>query len=388
MFFFPASARLLCPIPSDRPTFFDSFISQSVFESALGRPLPPPADAGPSHSHVPTPSVRGATLARPEGHCLCRDPDYVRRALAEDASRRPGDGDDPFRPSRSEILARMGRDPDGTARSLLPRRVLSAARKYPLLHRLPDSDAGEGWSSVPLPHERRVPSVQFLNADRTQALKMITPAFACGPARGPVTVFVVGATTEDGCFLSGRWGRYEVGHLYPLSGRDMINDMSPVCIATGRPGEEAPRRGRRDGGDGGSRGGWAVDDDDEEDDRSVHCVCEFESGDPFAVPGEDGEASRNVDDPSEDRIRRGTTGPGLWHCYAAVFDGERSSVRVDGAEEPRTTRETAGLDPGTGPDGPGAAGTRVGDVPLDGLSIGSDHLFNESLCYGELFFRR
>lgn len=115
----------------------------------------------------------------------------------------------------------------------------------------------------------------------------------------------------------------------------------------------------------------------------MHCVCEFDSGDPFAVPGEDGEASRDEEDPSEDRIRRGTTGPGLWHCYTAVFDGDRSVVRVDGAEEPRTTRETAGLPDGSGPDSLEEAGTRVGDVPLDGLTIGSDHLFNESLCYGE-----
>ncbi|EJK60168.1 hypothetical protein THAOC_19531 [Thalassiosira oceanica] len=180
-----------------------------------------------------------------------------------------------------------------------------------------------------------------------------------------------------------------------------------------RLGEAGPARGRahvppvgeghaqrheprlhRHGPAGGGGGGAATarcwrddsdsdDDSDDSDDRSVNCVCEFDSGDPFAVPGEDGEASRDEEDPSEDRMRRGTTGPGLWHCYTAVFDGDRSVVRVDGAEEPRTTRETAGLPDGSGPDSLEEAGTRVGDVPLDGLTIGSDHLFNESLCYGE-----
>jgi len=149
------------------------------------------------------------------------------------------------------------------------------------------------------------------------------------------------------------------------------------------------RHGPAGGGGGGAATArcWRDDSDSDDDsddsgDRSVHCVCEFDSGDPFAVPGEDGEASRDEEDPSEDRIRRGTTGPGLWHCYTAVFDGDRSVVRVDGAEEPRTTRETAGLPDGSGPDSLEEAGTRVGDVPLDGLTIGSDHLFNESLCYG------
>ena len=360
---------------------------QSVFESALGEQQAgaPSDEAGASHDHVPTPSVRGATLARPEGYCLCRDPDYVRRVLAEEAAKSPSSSSASGRLSRSDFLARMGRDRGRMARALLPRRVLSTARKYPLLHRGPDAAAGEDWDPSPLPFERRVPSVQFLNCDLSQALKMITPKFACGPATGPVTIFIVAATTEDGCFVSGRRGRYEVGHLYPLSGRDMLNDMSPVCIATGtrRAEEASPKSPRLDVSDGSDDD--SSHDTSDDDDRSVHCVCEFQSGDPFAVPGEDGEASRNEDDPTEDRIRRGTTGPGLWHCYTAVFDGEDSRIRVDGAEEPRTTRGTAGLPGGSGPDSEEEAGTRVGDVPLDGLSIGSDHLFNESLCYGEFF---
>mmetsp|Transcript_15747 Transcript_15747/g.35290 ORF Transcript_15747/g.35290 Transcript_15747/m.35290 type:complete len:393 (-) Transcript_15747:182-1360(-) len=220
---------------------------RSVFESALGeRGAPPTERVRASHDHVPTPAVRGATLARPEGYCLCRDPDYVRRVLAEEASEPPSCPRRRRRPSRSDHLARMGRDRRGIAGALLPRKVLSTARKYPLLHRAADGEADGGGRADPpaLPFERRVPSVQFLNADLSQALRMITPPFACGPAPGPVTVFLVAATTEDGCFVSGRRVRHEVGHMYPLSGRDMLNDMSPVCIATGRPGEAggAPRR--------------------------------------------------------------------------------------------------------------------------------------------------
>ena len=90
-------------------------------------------------------------------------------------------------------------------------------------------------------------------------------------------------------------------------------------------------------------------------------------------------------DPSEDRIHRGTTGPGLWHCYVAVFDGLSSFIRVDGEEEPQQKVQSNDSEIGIDdPDSPSNSGRYVGSGTLDGLTLGSDHLFDMSLCYGEI----
>jgi hypothetical protein len=90
-------------------------------------------------------------------------------------------------------------------------------------------------------------------------------------------------------------------------------------------------------------------------------------------------------DPSEDCIHRGTIGPGLWHCYVAVFDGRSSFIRVDGEEEPQQTSQHQDVEPGLNDsDDPNNAGRLVGSGVLDGLTIGSDHHFDMSLCYGEI----
>lgn len=106
----------------------------------------------------------------------------------------------PLRKDLGLSPAQRRRKRDELARSLLPRVVQSTRRKCPLLHRFAEADAaGEGGAERrPLPWERRQRAVQFLNRDRSQAVKLITPRFECGPARGPVTMFVVGVTTEDG----------------------------------------------------------------------------------------------------------------------------------------------------------------------------------------------
>ena len=78
----------------------------------------------------------------------------------------------------------------------------------------------------------------------------------------------------------------------------------------------------------------------------------------------------NEDDNSEayeNVVFRGLLGPGRWHLYVAVFDGEDSLIRIDGVEEPKICCDSAE-----------ASAPPV----LDGLTIGSDHGFDMSLCYG------
>lgn len=67
----------------------------------------------------------------------------------------------------------------------------------------------------------------------------------------------------------------------------------------------------------------------------------------------------------EESVYRGQRGPGLWHCYVAIIDGNDTSIRIDGQPE-RVTAPWGGLCP-----------------VLDGLTIGSDHAFDMSLCYGQ-----
>lgn len=68
-------------------------------------------------------------------------------------------------------------------------------------------------------------------------------------------------------------------------------------------------------------------------------------------------------------------------------------IRVDGCMEPKRTREHYGLTSVTSEDSDGEedncdnvvnAGKFVGSGILDGLSIGSDHQFDMSLCCGEI----
>jgi len=362
-----------------------------------------------SHLYNPTFAVRGATLARPEGFCLCVDNNYIHHANSSNFQKPShaadhrvpscidgwmNDYDDNRWPLNKKIgLSDVQRKTKQTslAKSLLPRMVLSTRRKYPLLHRFAEEDADENEKELHnFSWEKRQRAVQFLNSDKSQAVKLITPNFECGPARGPVTMFVIAVTTEDGCFVSGRSSRFEFGHLYPLCSRDMQFDTSPVSIATGKceAGE-----GKGVGTDSISfqrsstvGTGTTSDDNDENDstdsEQSMHCLCKFDSGDPFNPK------DLSIEDPTEDCVHRGCTGPGLWHCYTAVFDGKESSIRVDGCEEPKRTREHYGLatsdEEDDDADNPINASRFVGSGVLDGLSIGSDHQFDMSLCYGEI----
>ena len=71
-----------------------------------------------------------------------------------------------------------------------------------------------------------------------------------------------------------------------------------------------------------------------------------------------------------------------------MFDGYNSLIRVDGCVEPKRTREHYGLascDKEDGDADSSASSSRyVGCGTLDGLTIGSDHQFDMSLCRGEI----
>mmetsp|Transcript_31879 Transcript_31879/g.66144 ORF Transcript_31879/g.66144 Transcript_31879/m.66144 type:complete len:1040 (-) Transcript_31879:1933-5052(-) len=413
-----------------------------------------------SHIYNPTFAVRGATLARAEGFCLCMETDFPlyseleSRALplpytfqGPNAWMNTRGKSTPFHPSsvgtdrpiQSQILTKR----QNLAKVLLPRMILSTRRKNPLLHRFAEADEdgnyGQKHPSVHDPHsnknshhssfpwEKRQRSVQFLNSDRSQAVRLITTPFQCGPIRAPLTMFIIAIATEDGCFVSGKNSRFELGHLHPFCSDDMRYDTSPVCIATekekkreysntmlpstlwmdlladlanGRDSQDgnatdcgsrgvldsaAPKtRAENQGSDTAESDSSSIDDDDSEssgNDRTLPCHCKFESNDPFVA------GDLDVDGPSEAYVRRGGTGPGQWHCYVAVFDGENSMIRVDGREEPQRTSRYYGSDTrfdDDDEDHPDKAGTLVGSGILDGLSIGSDHQFDMSLCYGDV----
>jgi len=53
------------------------------------------------------------------------------------------------------------------------------------------------------PRRRRRRAIQFVNANKTRAVCLSTLPFSCGAVSQPVTAFVVGIATEDGCFFGG-----------------------------------------------------------------------------------------------------------------------------------------------------------------------------------------
>ena len=371
----------------------------------------------PSHEYNTTFSVRGAALARPEGFCLCLDGDYIDHTHSSSFQKPPHAStettlsnvndwmidylDDPLTVETNLSSTQRAKKQRDLGRILLPRVIMSTRRKYPLLHRFAETDDdhklvqpsngnrlprldqinSRGSPQKHLPFEKRQRSVQFLNPDRSQAVRMITPKFDCGPIQGPITAFVVAVSTEDGCFFSGRSCRFEFGHMYPTSSRDMQNDMSPICIATGKNTEGKQDLSRTKPMTS-SRSFDSSSEDDVDSsfsDQSMHCLCKFDSGDPFQP------RDHSIDDTTEDCTYRGRIGPGLWHCYSAVFDGENSIIRVDGSNEPTQTREDFD-DEDDIDDADKVCNTSkyVGSGSLDGLTIGSDHQFDMSLCYGEI----
>jgi hypothetical protein len=261
-------------------------------------------------------AVRGVTLARPESYCLCVD-QIPQSANQESRLRRLED--------RRELR-----------RAVLPRVVQHARTNQPV--------------------------VQFLNVDKGSAVTFLTPELACGNLPEPLTILVVGIATEDGCFLSGLRHRFEVGHLYPRDQLAEITDSSAFCVLTEGWGgvDDVATASDTDG----EKDGIKVEHEEEEEDilavNEYPCSCVF-----------DGVTEKlsvlNDQDDSNGRLMRGEIGPGDWHCYTVVIDGEDSSLRMDGLKEPLERRE------GSGDQG----------CFLDGLTLGSDHCFGMSLCCGQ-----
>jgi len=297
-------------------------------------------------------AVRGATLARPEGYCLCWEVDDLALLVA-----RKGTGNEnPTLNVRKQeldlLMKRRRRRRRDLQREVLPK-VLNSAPK-----------AGEGRPQLGIEQ----PCIQFLNLDSSHAVRLFTPPFKPGPVPAPITVFCVGIATEDGCFMSGLKRRFELGHLYPETARDDLIERSPICLCsdavkTSVQWEAASKR----------------DEETEEkdasfnsDDSSCDMSMEAAGGDPgfkcsCAFSGLGEVADEDHDDIPVDQICRGSLGPGSWHCYVAVFDGVESRIRIDG--EPESVR----------------CNFPVSSEPafLDGLTIGADHTFDMSLCFGQ-----
>jgi hypothetical protein len=212
-------------------------------------------------------------------------------------------------------------------------------------------------------------AVQFLSYDRSRAVCMNTGTWKCGEVDQPITVFLVGIATEDGVFLSGLNRRFLLGHTYPDTTQCLDTEMSNVCICTD---SSVPTSSTNTGSASKFIESLRLDSD-----LDSHGVCAPErlcSSQLFGSDSSDDEGeylSSNASTPpmsdaAEDEIFRGRTGPGRWHCYTAIFDGKDSMVRVDGFSESQ----------------PGSHQQSCGNGSLDGLTIGSDHTFHLSLCFG------
>ena len=304
--------------------------------------------------------------------------------------------------SRNKLKIRKIKKKIKEMKLLLPRIILSTNEKNKrLCQNYKNKDKMNNHNESLLGREKRRRSVQFLNVDDSRAVRMITRPFACGSVLTPITVFCVGIATEDGSFMSGLNQRLELGHLYPQTARDAMIDMSPICVGMTTVGENgkgisnnsardstgihsesknsfaatafqdlcyamsqekgATKEKNTDCNSASNSSSWG--DESNEDDSSFSHHSETEEGPPLIV--------------------RGKTGPGKWHCYTAVFDGEDSIIRVDGLmEQEYENNESNGRKSKKMSSMKSQKNTAIKRALLDGLTIGSDHCFDMSLCYG------
>jgi hypothetical protein len=302
-------------------------------------------------THATTIAVRGATFARPEGYCLCWD--YDDSVEGTQVPPKPDDDDNEEKClSRQEVIFKLLRHRSKNRRVLqqemLPRVVISSPSKN-------NKNELEGGQH---------PCLQFLNSSGNNAVRLHTPPFDCGELRGPITVFCVGIATEDGCFFSGLKRQCQLGHMYPINGRDDLIDMSPICIATEKLAsqtqlqDKAPRGFESDDSSCDSEGGGQR----QEQIQTTACDCPFD-----CIPGEN-DPEEEREPVNEECIHRGQRGPGNWHCYVAIFAGSESMIRVDGMSEHLPQCNKTG---------------EMEEIAMDGLTIGSDHCFDMTLCCGE-----
>lgn len=213
-------------------------------------------------------------------------------------------------------------------------------------------------------------AVQFLSYDQSRAVCMNTGIWKCGEVDQPVTIFLVGIATEDGVFFSGLNRRFLLGHTYPDTAQCIDTERSNVCIST----ESSVPTSTTNTGSA-SKFIESLRLDSDLDSRGVCapetlCTSQFFGSDSSDDEGEylsSNASTPPMSDAAEDEIFRGRTGPGKWHCYTAIFDGKDSIIRVDGfSESPSESNQQS-----------------CGNGSLDGLTIGSDHRFHLSLCFGD-----
>lgn len=367
-----------------------------------------------AHAHCTTFAVRGATVARPEGYCLCYDDDSMATVTkqletSQGVVRHNNKSDESttepyYENSRlvdirwqeyKHVLLRRKRRRQEMQRQVLPRVIINHRTAK---QKTTDPDGHDEVVSPRIPAR----SLQFLNADGGHAVCMMTPLFECGPLIEPVTIFCVGIATEDGCFVSGLRHRFELGHLYPSNQlpESLQIQLSPICMAV-NPVEQEQIYEENDikilqeleKSDSMLQNFADQRDDSSGDDDSDHntsmdmkCNCMFKGiANKFDSINDSGHHHRSHDDSSDDqsrdshnrsdndmpphRIHRGRIGPGQWHVYTAIVDGTSTRIRVDGIEESIQSEmlETRSY---------------VFKALLDGLTIGSDHDFGMTLCSG------
>jgi len=321
--------------------------------------------------HQPTFAVRGATVARPESYCLCLDEgtaseNNLEMKLKAAANEDSSEWVDIRLQEYKQSVMRRNRRRRELQRDVLPR-VLQACPEDAAVH-----------------IGRRQRGLQFLNSSGSHAVCMTTPFFGCGPIPEPLTIFCVGIATEDGCFLSGLFRRFEIGHLYPNNEAAEATEQSAICIAAESWEEENLAATRSESVES-LPYKFSSDDSSFESSRGGHtstdiikCNCVFKGvNDKLDLMYDDDNNHHGHDDDGENsednagrniRISRGRFGPGTWHCYTAIVDGQESEIRVDGISEPVAM------------DVKDAGNFRR--AMLDGLTIGSDHCFGMSLCCG------
>lgn len=153
-----------------------------------------------------------------------------------------------------------------------------------------------------------------------------------------------------------------MGHMYPTTPNEKISDdRSPICLSA-----DYAERSRNHG-----KSQQAAEN---HDNIHNHIQDAYLGSDSEVMITEESESdsSDSSDDSSDVECAAnavsGQLGPGAWHCYTGVFDGYESIIRVDGEEE--STTFTSAIPPSF-------------RACLDGITIGSDHAFDMSLCFGQ-----
>lgn len=219
------------------------------------------------------------------------------------------------------------------------------------------------------------PCIQFLNIDSSHAVRLFTPPFEKIETT-PLTVFCVAIATEDGCFFSGLKKKFEMGHMYPAT--NAVNDeRSPICLNADyteviRDQENVNQRRRGNENNHSTMHSTTCDHECNfgSANRSLEsgftCTADAYSG--LCSPNKHEEDTDNDDEEECEHIARGQLGPGVWRCYTAIFDGESSIIRINGVDE--SLHYDSVISP-------------TFQACLDGITIGSDHTFDMSLCFGQ-----